>query len=164
MLIQRRGPTKFSNFFQCQKKICLPKGVAMAQWPPKHASGIVCFTKKQTKLQCSSIYTSEDRRIHVSDLEKCPWPWCRRSRIKYARFVAVPLNCSTQKKLRNETNYNALARILPKIRRVTYVTLKNVRDLDVEGHASIVQGLWQCHWLVRPKKTEKKNSNSLAHI
>ena len=24
------------------------------------------------------------------------------------------------------------------------LTLKNVRDLDVEGYASIVQGLWQC--------------------
>ena len=31
------GQTKFSNFFQCQKKI-LSKG-AMAQCPPKYASG-----------------------------------------------------------------------------------------------------------------------------
>ena len=31
------GQTKFSNFFQCQRKIFLAKG-GMAQWPPKYAS------------------------------------------------------------------------------------------------------------------------------
>ena len=36
---------------------------------------------------------------------------------------------------------NALAHILPEIGRVTCLTLKNLRDLDVEGHASIVQCL-----------------------
>ena len=35
----------------------------------------------------------------------------------------------------------ALAHLLPEIGKVTYLTLKNVRNLDVEGHASVVQGL-----------------------
>ena len=49
------------------------------------------------------------------------------------------------RKLESNKIVNALAHILPKIGRVTCLFLKNVRDLDVEGHASIVQGLWQCH-------------------
>ena len=36
--------------------------------------------RNKTKLKCFSTYTSGDRKGHVSDLEKCPWPWCRRSR------------------------------------------------------------------------------------
>ena len=43
--------------------------------------------------------------------------------------------------LRNKKNYNTLAHILPDIGKVTCLTLKNVRDLDVEGHALVVQGL-----------------------
>ena len=46
------------------------------------------------------------------------------------------------KNLRNKKNYNALAHILPEIGKVTCLTLKNVRDLDVEGHALVVQGFW----------------------
>ena len=45
------------------------------------------------------------------------------------------------KNLRNEQNYNALAYILPEIGEVTCLTLKNVRDLDVEGHALVVEGI-----------------------
>ena len=45
-----------------------------------------------------------------------------------------------QKILRNK-KYNALAHILPDIGKVTCLTLKNVRDLDVGGHALVVQGL-----------------------
>ena len=32
-------------------------------------------------------------------------------------------------------HYNALAHMLPEIGKVTRLTLQNVRDLDVEGHA-----------------------------
>ena len=67
----------------------------------------------------------------------------------------MPLNCQTEKTQETTKKFNALAHILPKIGRVTCLTLKNVRDLDVEGHASIVQGFWQCHWIARPKKPEK---------
>ena len=49
---------------------------------------------------------------------------------------------SARQKTWNEQNYNALAYILPEIGEVTCLTLKNVRDLDVEGHALVVQDLW----------------------
>ena len=52
----------------------------------------------------------------------------------------VPFMLSDPKNLRNK-KYNALAHILPEIGKVTCLTLKNVRDLDVEGHALVVQGL-----------------------
>ena len=51
------------------------------------------------------------------------------------------LSCQTLKKLRNEQNYNALAYILSKIWEVTCLTLKNVRDFEVEGHALVAEGL-----------------------
>ena len=47
-----------------------------------------------------------------------------------------------RKNLRHKENYNALAHILPEIRRVTCLILKNVRDLDVESHAMVKKGLW----------------------
>ena len=46
------------------------------------------------------------------------------------------------KNLRNKQNYNALAYILPEIGEVTCLALKNAHDLDVEGHALVVQDLW----------------------
>ena len=37
--------------------------------------------------------------------------------------------------------YNALAHLLPDIGMFSGLTLENVRDIDVEGHAFVVQGL-----------------------
>ena len=45
------------------------------------------------------------------------------------------------KNKRNKHNYNALAHIFPEIGKVTQLTLKNIRDLDVEGHAMVKKGL-----------------------
>ena len=53
----------------------------------------------------------------------------------------MSLSCQNQKKLRNKTLQLMLAHILPEIGKITCLTLKNVRDLDVDGHALVVQGL-----------------------
>ena len=59
---------------------------------------------------------------------------------------AIELPYST--KLRNKRKCNALAHILPKIGRVICLTLKNVRDLNVEGHASIVHLVHLQLWIL----------------
>ena len=52
------------------------------------------------------------------------------------------LKVARPKKPKKPKKYNALAYILPEIGEVTCLTLKNVRDLDVEGHALFAQDLW----------------------
>ena len=42
---------------------------------------------------------------------------------------------------KREIKYNALAHILPDIGKVTELTLKNVRDLDVGGHPIVKKSL-----------------------
>ena len=78
----------------------------------------------------------------VQGLWKCHW-------------IARLKKTEKQKKLQCSSTYTS------KDRKVTCLTLKNVRDLDVESHASIVQGLWQCHWIIRLKKTETQKITML---
>ena len=75
----------------------------------------------------------------------------------------MPLSFQTQKITKK---YNALAHIPPEIGIVTCLTLKNVHDLDVEGHDSVVQGLNDSAIeLPDPKNLRnKKIFNALAHI
>ena len=42
-------------------------------------------------------------KVTCLTLKKCPWPWCRKSRVSCTRSVTVLLSCQTKKKIKKQT-------------------------------------------------------------
>ena len=64
-----------------------------------------------------------------------------RVRLRLYKVYDSAIELPDPKKPKKQKKYNALAYILPEIGKVKCLTLKNVCDLDSEGHALVVQGL-----------------------